>query len=533
MKILKFRMNVLLASFACFSIMLLSSNNYLQAQIIHYVDLDPDAVIVTNPLTQTSASIEFDIDGDEINDIRFQAGHSTVQFEGDTYYEYDCQLNSINGASIEFCNGTAYPFAAHYDIDDEIEYYSNFYPNSLPLYACVFEEYVYPNFGNGYFGFRKILSEDACCYGWFHVSQVGSESTSWTITTYEFAYCTIQNQPILAGQTEILVPASPASLVTGEDVTDYNDGRDLQVAFNKADELTVDEYKVIVVKQEDANTFTVDNANSCPNYYSVTPNGANILTILDENTRDFDGDLIQNNVDYKIFILSIANGIIANENVLSTPSESIAIGATQTQSVNSVSILDVADNGDGRDLEVTFAKIDDETQITEYRLLAVKSANAYAFDMAVANNSSYYKSLMPNGNNRVTIFANDSRDVDGDLITNNIGYKVFVLTIADGVQTSINSLSPPSNMETLTNSNQAVGQSFMSKLKIFPNPSNELIQIEISDVDFEVEIYNNSGQLILNLKNEKAVDISALPAGTYTVVVRVGDDLLHNKIVIY
>jgi len=59
------------------------------------------------------------------------------------------------------------------------------------------------------------------------------------------------------------------------------------------------------------------------------------------------------------------------------------------------------------------------------------------------------------------------------------------------------------------------------KLKVFPNPANDYIQIEASGKELNVSIFDIQGILISSgiYKNNQAVDISKLSAGTYLVQV--------------
>ncbi|HPG73970.1 MAG TPA: hypothetical protein PLM49_06740, partial [Bacteroidales bacterium] len=72
------------------------------------------------------------------------------------------------------------------------------------------------------------------------------------------------------------------------------------------------------------------------------------------------------------------------------------------EAVSSVSVLDVANNGDGRDMEVTFSKVSDETLVSEYRVMVVKTPDSYSFDLASANSTENYLSVLPNGSGHVT-----------------------------------------------------------------------------------------------------------------------------------
>ncbi|MDD3652599.1 MAG: S-layer homology domain-containing protein [Desulfotomaculaceae bacterium] len=119
-----------------------------------------------------------------------------------------------------------------------------------------------------------------------------------------------------------------------------------------------------------------------------------------------------------------------------------------------VAAEDVGNNGNGSDLEVSFGGPKGQnTRITTYRIMVVKSDDASSFTLSAANDvssgnyttvekeidrESYVKKLSPS-----------ARDVDGKTITTGVAYKVFVLSVADGSNAKVNALSKPSNEITL------------------------------------------------------------------------------------
>lgn len=59
------------------------------------------------------------------------------------------------------------------------------------------------------------------------------------------------------------------------------------------------------------------------------------------------------------------------------------------------------------------------------------------------------------------------------------------------------------------------------KLKVFPNPANNYIQIDAAEKDLNVAVFDIQGMLISKgeYQNNQAIDISGLRAGTYLVQV--------------
>jgi len=132
----------------------------------------------------------------------------------------------------------------------------------------------------------------------------------------------------VSNELTLHTPAHRAQNVKAFDVWDHNDGSDMEVSFDKAvDESTVIEYRIIVVKSADAPGFKVNAASAVTagNYTSITPNGSDVTQTMAVDAKDKDGDLIVNNVEYVVFILSIADGTIADVNNLSAPSNEVTL----------------------------------------------------------------------------------------------------------------------------------------------------------------------------------------------------------------
>jgi len=138
--------------------------------------------------------------------------------------------------------------------------------------------------------------------------------------------------------------ASPATNVVMVDIGDKGNGEDVQVTFDKAaDESTVDEYRVIVVKSAKAGNFTLADADKVPFgiYRSVPKTGSNLVKFLNSNTKDTDGDLITFGVPYKTFIWSIADGVNVNNNSLSIASNEITLGVLGLGDINQIDFVHV------------------------------------------------------------------------------------------------------------------------------------------------------------------------------------------------
>jgi hypothetical protein len=236
------------------------------------------------------------------------------------------------------------------------------------------------------------------------------------------------------------------------DIGNNGDGRDLELKFNKiSNEDIISGYKGIIVKESSAGSFTLSNAEalSSDKYTSINKNGNNQQIVLTQTVKDSDGNTIVESQGYKAFVLSVGTGGNLGDNKLSSASNTVILTSPVISApvVNSIVALDVSNNGNSKDIEVKFNKASDETLISEYRLIVVKSSGASSFDLTSAESlsSDKYMVVSKNGSNQVLELNNNLKDSDGDTIIEDVDYKVFIISIADGVNATINSLSIASN----------------------------------------------------------------------------------------
>ncbi len=235
-----------------------------------------------------------------------------------------------------------------------------------------------------------------------------------------------------------------------KDVADFGDGRDLQVEFTVPRvETNVVEYRVMVVPTNEAPNFTLRKANQVTqtNYTAVKKAGANLVTTLPSNTTDVNGAKVAMYRSYQVFVMTVGNG--ANE--LSNPSAAITLWDNMTaEAVKNVAAADVNNFGDGRDLQVSFSKVANETTISEYRIFVVRVSDASSFDLAKANavSAGNYTTVAKKGTNISQTLASNARDVNGNLIENSVVYQVFVMSVSSVGHS--NALSNPSGTIFLT-----------------------------------------------------------------------------------
>jgi hypothetical protein len=174
--------------------------------------------------------------------------------------------------------------------------------------------------------------------------------------------------------------------------------------------------------------------------------------VLAAGAKDFFGQPIQNGMPYRVYVLSVGYGVSQGVNALSLASPVITLTSTGVPAAGSVTVGDVGDAGNGTDMQVVFGKAVDETNIREYRLFVVKDANAAGFQLNAANavtNPAFYTVIAKNGGAQyVQRLAAGSLDVNGEAIKNGVGYRVFILSVANSGTNALSASSAPITLAT-------------------------------------------------------------------------------------
>ncbi|MBO9691246.1 M28 family peptidase [Chryseobacterium sp.] len=86
-----------------------------------------------------------------------------------------------------------------------------------------------------------------------------------------------------------------------------------------------------------------------------------------------------------------------------------------------------------------------------------------------------------------------------------------------------------------TTMSKAASKNALETAKIYPNPAQNILNIELPDsreTNFSFEISNSIGRTMLKVNNERKIDVSRLPNGVYIGVLKVGDQTLVKNIMI-
>lgn len=140
----------------------------------------------------------------------------------------------------------------------------------------------------------------------------------------------LNNLSTMSNHVELVSPIAivcdTAENILLSDVGNVGNGLDLLVTFDGADnENGISEYRIFIVKDSASGNFDLIAAEANSNYKAVTPTGQQISVGMSANTKDTDGDLIKSDIPYRAFILSVADGALAQISVLSNQSNVLTL----------------------------------------------------------------------------------------------------------------------------------------------------------------------------------------------------------------
>jgi hypothetical protein len=218
----------------------------------------------------------------------------------------------------------------------------------------------------------------------------------------------------------------------------------LVLSFDKiADESTLKEYRVLFVDENQSKYFTVDSAKCSYSYYVIKPSNNNYsFDHCSDTLKDYKGNSLSSVNNYRFFVLSVPDGVIKNEAVLSVGSNTIKL-STPVDAPYLLLAEDNGSSGNASDVRLKIVNPDEMKGISSYKVLAVKSNKFPRLDINSLNRKTigYYTDIDP-GKDTADIFLKPSfKDTDGDEIKEHVSYRFYILSIADSLRADTDKLS--------------------------------------------------------------------------------------------
>jgi hypothetical protein len=250
-------------------------------------------------------------------------------------------------------------------------------------------------------------------------------------------------------------------------------------------------------------------------YIEVLPGDESYSVIPTLSLLNTEGNTIEPD-KYKAFVVSIPDGTTVEHAAMTLASNIISL-EQPTSVVENIVLEDIADEGNGADIKVTYFIPSYEQTIESYHIFFVDFATAFDFDLSSALASTNYIEITPTGSDITVTGDATTKDSNGNLITWGVPYYAYVLALASDYGID-DTLSLPSN-QVILNYPVIIGiQDAAQQIpQIFAHGNQVVIQLP-NDNPATVNIYNTLGQNIFNRVITSSEKITVdLPEGNYFV----------------
>lgn len=306
-----------------------------QAEIV-YVNVNPDHGVGMSHNTQVNEYYEIMIDGDTALRVGNYHGYSSFSWlRNELWVENgDANGNAQNAVAI---NGNYFTdpydstkngyFASALSSGNIIGMSDSFDPwgwlaivsywTSGTMNGGIGKVGEFENTTDKYVGVRIDLNGQMH-YGWLRFS-VSSSLNGFSFLDY--AYQTLPNTPIKAGESADILPTDNITLSVSAAGSGYNPD-DITIELAADSNSDASEYRVFIVKQSTVSSFTADNAFALDStrFFSVDTSLLSWQQQLSTQILDTDGDALISGQGYVAIALLLPDGINANTITLSQPS---------------------------------------------------------------------------------------------------------------------------------------------------------------------------------------------------------------------
>lgn len=341
---------------------------------------------------------------------------------------------------------------------------------------------------------------------------------------------------MLSNPSDVVLLVDTVQAVVDPTLADINNtgtAADLRVKFQSPDVIQgISEFRIIVAQKDVIEDITLEDALAIPStsYFAVAPGEPEYTIVLPESLLDAFGNPIQPE-RYKVIILSVADGTSSVHSTLSVISGLVVLEQA-TSVISDIILSDIAETGNGADLQVAFSAPAFEQTVDEYRLMFVDFVTAFDFDLATAQASTHFYSITPNGGPYTFTGDATTTDSNGEPIIWGVPYYAYILSIPGDLGME-DTLSAPSNQVIMNfpvvlNAGAMIGD----QINILQNGSS--ITLDIPETGFAV-LYDAQGRAVWNSTLQSGTNtlLPDLPAATYTLTVVAGAQRQALQVVLH
>ncbi|MCR9250007.1 MAG: hypothetical protein NXI20_06260 [bacterium] len=132
--------------------------------------------------------------------------------------------------------------------------------------------------------------------------------------------------------------------------------------------------------------------------------------------------------------------------------------------VTNVTVSDISDFGDGRDISIQFLGASDESSVSSYSIFVVAETNSSSFDLSSAQSTTgnAVTEVTSTGGSYTVELDQNTLDTDNQTIAEDVSYVIYIMS--NGIEAN-NVLTGPSNSFTLTT--QAINAPIVAGIEIW------------------------------------------------------------------
>lgn len=200
--------------------------------------------------------------------------------------------------------------------------------------------------------------------------------------------------------------------------------------------------------------------------------------------------------------------------------------------VSQVMALDVADNNDASDIEVSFLKAMNESTISEYRIFVLPIMSSFPNLNTLTANA--YHTVIPNGQNIKTRLFASQLDAYYQIIEDSTDYFVYVLSVPDSSSANVSTLSQPSPIFSLINLSTSALTTTDLGMQFIHTDQNITIRSSTNNI-LKMNLYTIDGKRIQKYMvdaNEVIIQRGRYSAGIYIISIQTSTGIINRKIII-
>lgn len=324
-----------------------------------------------------------------------------------------------------------------------------------------------------------------------------------------------------------VAPTPEATYQNGELIASYEEGTNITFYRYPASGYQFEGYTNDLVSSEDPASFTMNgNMNITANFSEVAiPDGTLLTWDFPDNSTTANADIVSPGLNTSVVDInshlgagSYGDGLEVLNFTSTTLEEAISNGdyihfnvSPQVDKVVNISAINIRPMSQNRDRY--FALFSSQTGFSSADMIesvTYMGISSPMVEIAVADHLDIETEI----EFRIYIYGDNPNQYESAGLTGAGNDLEVIGSVEDNLITAFSQDQDQSN-----------------RLTIYPNPVQNYINVSTSEQNFEIDIINTFGQVVIQESNNKKIDISTLSKGTYIVSVK-GNTMNEQQLIV-